>query len=90
MTTNDESIEVQFSNGIRDYKVESYAEAVTKLLNTLGSEIVFCDSWDDLMADEDGHVTRRQLVWRNESDADNDPGVNAVASIVRRPVRRSN
>lgn len=44
---------------------------------------VFAEQWDADGTNDEGRPMERLLVWASEQDADNDPGVRAVAQIER-------
>jgi hypothetical protein len=74
-----EVTEGQFSN---DTEAQLWVEAVLDARGYDADELLSGD-WDADGTNDDGEQCYRMLFWANESDAENDPGVNAICQLCK-------
>lgn len=75
-----ESCEGHFSN---DTEAKSWLKTVLEARGYDVSELFECPDWDADGTNDDGELCWRLLYWENETDAENDPGVNAICQLCK-------
>ncbi len=65
-----------------DTEAQAWVESVLEQQGYDADELVSGD-WDADGQNDDGEQCYRMLFWANESDAENDPGVNAICQLCK-------